>query len=79
MYNYIFIENAKPKGDVYEPLPKEELKALHEFYNSLNGNNWLDKKGWLNSDPCKTDWTGVLCIKNHIFGMYLLYKKYIYI
>lgn len=47
------------------------MKALREFYYELNGDKWMDNKGWLKSDPCKTDWTGILCIKNHIFGMYI--------
>lgn len=28
------------------------MDALFDFYDGLNGDNWLDNSGWLVGDPC---------------------------
>ena len=44
-----------------------DYEALLAFYNSTNGNNWINNNGWVDGaaqtscDPCDGSWYGVLC------------------
>ncbi|MEN8221530.1 MAG: Two component regulator three Y domain protein, partial [Pseudomonadota bacterium] len=46
-------------------IPKKECKALVAFYNSTGGDNWFNKKGWLESNMA-CDWYGVTCSDGHV-------------
>lgn len=49
-------------------LPLYELSALHDFYNSTQGENWAyhgNGSPWVftsTSNPCMEEWEGVFCI-----------------
>jgi len=40
---------------------ERERAALVEFYNKLEGENWLKNDNWLVGDPCENNWQGVRC------------------
>lgn len=46
-------------------IPKVECEALVALYNYTNGNEWVNKRGWLTTDfPCS--WRGVECHDGHV-------------
>merc|ERR1712137_175587 len=50
--------------------PAGQISALNDFYNSTNGNHWLNTFGWgTNTDPCGNGvgllfWYGIRCDTN---------------
>lgn len=56
--------------DQVQGIPKVECRALLALYNSTDGPNWLDKRGWNDShEPCK--WYGVKCADGHVTSITL--------
>ncbi len=45
-------------------IPEAECEALIAFYNSTNGDNWIDNSGWL-TDPIAS-WEGVTIANGHV-------------
>ena len=55
-------------------IPLEECKALVTLYNSTNGPEWADNRGWLTTEnPCT--WSGIECTGDHISHISLLYNQ----
>lgn len=65
---YIFVVYAQI-AVVYGYLVSSEYNALHDFYDSTNGGNWVYKNSsygaeWnfdTNEDPCVSNWQGLTC------------------
>jgi Leucine-rich repeat (LRR) protein len=62
---------------VYLPLiakpwpPDPQRDALMALYNSTNGPNWVNNRGWGTGDPCDPAWHGVRCDSGHVQVLYL--------
>lgn len=41
----------------------EERQALVDFYDSTNGDFWVNNQRWNIGDPCIENWFGVMCNK----------------
>ncbi|KAJ5076982.1 leucine-rich repeat-containing protein [Anaeramoeba ignava] len=41
--------------------PNDSFQILTDFYNNLNGNNWIHNDKWLNSSICFCNWFGISC------------------
>ena len=39
----------------------EEKAYWEEFYNSTEGDNWINNSGWNVGDPCADTWYGLTC------------------
>ncbi|MGB1250320.1 MAG: cohesin domain-containing protein [Candidatus Promineifilaceae bacterium] len=51
-------------GSVSE-IPVNECEAISALYTSTNGDNWLNKTDWLDTDtPCS--WYGITCASGHV-------------
>lgn len=48
----------------------KEIKALKDFYTSMNGDNWVRKDNWM-SDVSPCEWFGVKCEYNELTGIFL--------
>jgi Leucine rich repeat/Leucine Rich Repeat len=48
----------------------EECRALVALYESTDGDQWLDRSGWLVDEKLCT-WVGVMCYQEHVFELYL--------
>ena len=48
-------------------IPEEEVSALHNIYDALNGDNWNNNNGWKDAavNPC--DWFGITCSTSRAF------------
>ena len=47
-----------------------ECEGLVSLHLSTNGEQWLDKRGWLETNtPC--DWNGVICWGEHVISLHL--------
>jgi Leucine-rich repeat (LRR) protein len=53
-------------------IPDTECSALVSFYNVTNGDNWKDRRGWLES-PQACDWFGVDCRAGHVTSISMNY------
>jgi hypothetical protein len=42
--------------DVTTKGEEEQCSVLEEFYNALNGDNWLDNSNWLGADVSICEW-----------------------
>lgn len=42
-------------------VPQKERDALVSLYQSTDGDNWFNRYGWLNGDPCIDEWHGIYC------------------
>ncbi len=47
--------------EVAPVVPILEREALLAFYNSTNGDNWIDNQGWLGPPGTECSWSGVSC------------------
>jgi hypothetical protein len=68
--------NADPGFDcsMIAQIPSTECEALIALYNSTDGSNWADNRGWLDSDtPCI--WSGIECTGDHISHIDLGYNR----
>jgi hypothetical protein len=55
-------------------IPLAECKALVALYNSTQGPEWVDNRGWLTTEnPCT--WSGIECTGDHISHISLLYNQ----
>lgn len=53
----------------------EQLQAVHDIYNQMNGPNWRYKTNWMNgNDPCLggSFWFGLTCIDGIIISLNLI-------
>ncbi len=52
-------------SDDYEDGNLTNVQILTDFYNSMNGNNWINNSNWLvDPDPC--NWFGVTCVSGEV-------------
>ena len=60
---------APAVGDIPDPVERAaEREALTAFYINTDGDNWIDKAGWLvTADPCF--WFGVACVAGRVFRL----------
>ncbi len=54
-----------------------EYDALIALYNSTDGENWKDKRSWLDGDPCANRWYGIGCNKDGMVSLSLTHNKLI--
>ena len=48
-----------------------EVTALISLYNSTLGPQWTPNQWNINTDPCDTQWWGVLCNGQHVYSISL--------
>ncbi len=55
-----------------EPVtPAAERDALIVLYNSTDGDNWVNKTGWLGAEGTECSWFGVTCINKRVYAITL--------
>jgi hypothetical protein len=60
----LFSSDLMATNPIEDPCAHPDYAALESFYQALDGDNWVDKTGWLEDcEPCQ--WYGVRCDQNN--------------
>lgn len=58
---YVSVTPSKLADQCLNKTPQTQINVLLDFYDSLNGQNWIIQDNWLNMSVSVCSWSGIIC------------------